>query len=128
MSPIFHCLLKHISFLREGKCKIRIRFNGIAKNIRFAILTESIVLTFYFYFYSLADSVSNRVVLNSTTINLPALPTSAMDTRNSQGNPNVSYEDVIEQTNAGSNYILSKCPAYETLNLPTKHRVKIVPL
>ena len=63
----------------------------------------------------------NEVTPN--TNNFPAPPAPA-DTSNSQGNSNVIYEDVAEQTpkiEANQKYILTKCPAYEPHQLLSKH-------
>ena len=50
------------------------------------------------------------------TNNSQTPPAPEADTSNSQGNSNVIYEDVAEQTpklEANQTYILTKCPAYE---------------
>ena len=65
-------------------------------------------------------------MLNEVTPNInnpQAHPAPEADTSNSQGNSNVIYEDVAEQTpklEANQNYILTKCPAYEPHQLLCK--------
>ena len=56
----------------------------------------------------------NEITRNTSKSQAPPAPEA--DTSNSQGNSNVIYEDVAEQTpkiEANQKYILTKCPAYE---------------
>ena len=70
------------------------------------------------------------MVLNEITPNTDksqAPPAPETDTSSSHGNSNAIYEDVAEQTpkiEANQNYILTKCPAYETHQLQHKDHNK----
>ena len=65
----------------------------------------------------------NEVTPNTNNSQAPPVPET--DTNDSQGNSNVIYEDVAEQTpkiEANQKYILTKCPAYEPHQLLCKDR------
>ena len=81
----------------------------------------------FFSIHSPIDPAPSPVVLNEVTTNISnsqAPPAPEADTSYSQGNSNVIYEDVVEltpQIEAGQNYILTKCPAYEP-HQPKQHK------
>jgi len=70
---------------------------------------------------------SQEEELHESTLNPhtpQVLPESEADTSYSQQQSNAIYEEIAEQTpktDADPNYIITKCPAHEPLQLPNVH-------